>query len=188
MRSYLVLATILAILSQTVVANDEIACHIDTDCPEHPYTNCENSVCIHKGVLPVHIGEIYGILVLTILIALANVGGVGGGGLIIPVIMAFFKFTTKEAIALSGFTIFTGSVARFIYGYKSRHPEKDATVIDYGIIIVMMPLVLVGSFIGVFVNIMLPPILLSFFLTIILILLTTQSLKKGMQIYRKETI
>ena len=127
-------------------------------------------------------------LVLTVLIALANVGGIGGGGLIIPIIMAFFSFSTKEAIAISGFTIFTGSVARYIYAYNQRHPEKDATMIDYGIVIVMMPLVLVGSFVGVLVNIMLPPVLLSLFLTIILILLTAQSLKKGVQIYKKETI
>ena len=129
-----------------------------------------------------------GLLVLTVLIALANVGGIGGGGLIIPIIMAFFSFSTKEAIAISGFTIFTGSVARYIYAYNQRHPEKDATMIDYGIVIVMMPLVLVGSFVGVLVNIMLPPVLLSLFLTIILILLTAQSLKKGVQIYKKETI
>ena len=52
-------------------------------------------------------------------------------------------------------------------------------MIDYGIVIVMMPLVLVGSFVGVLLNIMLPPILLSTILTIILMLLTVQSYFKG---------
>lgn len=60
-------------------------------------------------------------------------------------------------------------------------------MIDYGIVIVMMPLVLVGSFVGVLVNIMLPPILLSSILTVILLLLTAQSFFKGRQIYKKET-
>lgn len=60
-------------------------------------------------------------------------------------------------------------------------------MIDYGIVIVMMPLVLMGSFLGVLVNIMLPPILLSSFLTVILLMLTSQSLFKGIQIYNKET-
>lgn len=45
-------------------------------------------------------------------------------------------------------------------------------MIDYGIVIVMMPLVLVGSFVGVLVNIILPPIILSSILTVILMLLT----------------
>ena len=60
-------------------------------------------------------------------------------------------------------------------------------MIDYGIVIVMMPLVLVGSFVGVLLNIMLPPILPSTILTIILMLLTVQSFFKGKQIYNKET-
>ena len=61
-------------------------------------------------------------------------------------------------------------------------------MIDYGIVIVMMPLVLVGSFVGVLVNIMLPPILLSIILTVILVALTAQSFIKGMQIYNKESL
>ena len=60
-------------------------------------------------------------------------------------------------------------------------------MIDYGIVIVMMPLVLVGSFVGVLLNIMLPPVLLSTILTIILMLLTVQSYFKGKQIYNRET-
>ena len=121
------------------------------------------------------------------MLALANVGGVGGGGLVIPIIMALFMFTTKEAIAISGFTILCGSVARFIMTINQVHPDKDATVIDYGIVIVMMPLVLCGSFIGVLVNLTLPGIILSAMLTIILIGLTMQSWNKANQIYAKET-
>ena len=61
-------------------------------------------------------------------------------------------------------------------------------MIDYNIVIVMMPLVLVGSFVGVLVNIILPPIILSAILTVILILLTAQSYYKARQIYNKETV
>ena len=152
--------------------DEKSICSKDKDCSHYPYEICSNKICEHKGILPIYNREIIGIIVLTVLVALANVGGVGGGGLIIPVIMGFFSFNTKQAIAISGFTIFTGSVARFLYSFNQRHPEKDATMIDYGIVIVMMPLVSIGSFVGVLINIMLPPILLSLFLTIILILLT----------------
>ena len=105
----------------------------------------------------------------------------------IPIIMALFMFTTKEAIAISGFTILCGAVARFIMTVNQKHPEKDATVIDYGIVIVMMPLVLVGSFVGVLVNLTLPGLVLSLMLTIILVALTLQSWYKAHQIYAKET-
>jgi len=73
-------------------SNKEITeCKIDTDCPNHPYLLCsDKKICVHKGIFPVSNSEFAGVIVLTILIALANVGGVGGGGLIIPVIMSLF--------------------------------------------------------------------------------------------------
>lgn len=100
--------------------------------------------------------------------------------------MALFMFTTKEAIAISGFTILMGSIARFITGTNARHPEKDAVIIDYGIVIVMMPLVLCGSFVGVLANFAMPPLLLCIMLTATLLGLTYQSWGKAWQIHRKE--
>lgn len=66
---------------------------------------------------------------------------------------------------------FVGSIVRYFYSVNTRHPEKQATHIDYGIVIVMLPLVVLGSFLGVLVNIMLPPIILSIMLTILLVIL-----------------
>ena len=92
-------------------------CKVSKDCQEYPFIVCEHRICVHKGIFPIYFNEFAGIIIMTFLLALANVGGIGGGGLIIPVTMALFTFTTKEAIALSGFTIFTGSVARFLYSW-----------------------------------------------------------------------
>jgi len=130
--------------------------------------------------------EFWGIIILTILLALSNVSGIGGGGIIIPVTMTCFQFSTKEAIALSGFMILAGALARFLYNYNDLHPEKNAVIIDYNLVIVMLPLVLVGSFMGVVINIMMPGIILSGCLTIILITLALQSLFKANAIYAKE--
>ena len=68
----------------------------------------------HKDVFPIYPMEFAGILILPALLALSNVAGIGGGGLIIPLIMVLFQFSMKQAIALSGFTIFTGALVRFI--------------------------------------------------------------------------
>lgn len=66
--------------------------------------------------------EVLGIFVLTSLTVLANVGGIGGGGIIIPVTMTMFGFSTKEAIALSSALILAGSLARFAMQVNERHP------------------------------------------------------------------
>lgn len=111
-------------------------------------------------------------LVLPTLLGMANVGGITGGGLTVPLIMTFWGFNTKEAIAISGFQSFVGALVRYLYSRNTKHPEKNSTHIDYGLVIVMLPLILVGSFVGVLFNLMLPPIILSFILTILLLTLT----------------
>ena len=103
---------------------------------------------------------------------MANVGGVGGGGLIIPFLMTFWGFTTKESIAISNMTIAVGAIIRFFMSLKQQHPDKPATNIDYGIVIVMMPLVLTGTIIGVLVNVIVSSLTLAIILTALLLFLT----------------
>jgi uncharacterized membrane protein YfcA len=104
-------------------------------------------------MMPIEIG---GTFVLTLLMALAVMSGIGGGGIIVPLLMVFFKLETKRAIAVSGFTILVGSIARFAMTYKARHPKKDATCIEYSVTNVMLPVVLIGSVAGVFFNVIFP--------------------------------
>lgn len=85
-----------------------------------------------------------------------------------PLTITFFGFSTKEAIAISGFSILTGSIGRYLFNINNRHPEKDATEIDYGVAALMLPTVLVGSFIGVFINIMFPALVLQAILFLLL--------------------
>ena len=90
--------------------------------------------------------------------ALAVMSGIGGGGIIVPLLMVFYKLSTKEAIAVSGFTILTGSICRFVITLNQRHPDKDAPCIEYGLSNVMLPTVLIGSVAGVFFNLLMPAI------------------------------
>jgi len=112
-------------------------------------------------------------MILPVLLGMANVGGIGGGGIIIPCLMTAWGFETKQAIAISNITIFVGAVLRFACTYGQKHPEKpDSVGLDYGIAIVMMPLVLVGSFSGVLINLWLPDVILGIILSLLLVFLT----------------
>jgi uncharacterized membrane protein YfcA len=95
-----------------------------------------------------------------IFMALAVMAGIGGGGVVVPMLMVFYHLQTKNAMAVSGFTILIGSIGRYFITIKQRHPEKDATCIDYGLSNVMLPTVLIGSITGVFFNLLLPPLIL----------------------------
>lgn len=130
--------------------------------------------------------EIVGIVVLSILMMLCTLAGIGGGGVVVPLLSVFFTFEFKEATAISGFSILFCSIVRFIYNFKQMHPEKKAVAIDYGLAVVMLPTVMMGSYIGVIMNAMLPPLILQVCLTLLLGFLTVQSTLKARDIFKKE--
>ncbi len=130
--------------------------------------------------------EIIGIVVLSILMMLCTLAGIGGGGVVVPLLSVFFTFDFKEAAAISGFSILMCSMVRFVYNFKQMHPEKKAVSIDYGLAIVMLPTVMMGSYIGVIMNAMLPDLILQICLTLLLVFLTVQSSMKAREIFKKE--
>ena len=117
-------------------------------------------MCQHKDVFPILGMEFIGLFLLIVIMSLSTMAGIGGGGIVIPFCMTFFGFTTKASIALSGFTILTCSVTRYVFSLHEKHPEKDGVIIDYGLASIMLPVVMMGSMIGVLINIMFPSLLL----------------------------
>lgn len=68
-------------------------------------------ICDHKKVFPPTGLEIGGWIVFAIFKTLSNIAGVGGGGVSTPLAMAFFHLQTKQAVAVSSFTIFITTLA-----------------------------------------------------------------------------
>lgn len=94
-----------------------------TDCFNYKFETCTNNICLHKNVIPPNALEIGGIILLPLLLGFANNGGVGGGGLIIPVCIAMFGFNIIQAIALSNFVICVGAIVRFLgFSVYQQHP------------------------------------------------------------------
>lgn len=134
-----------------------------------------------------HYKEVEGTIILTLLMTLAVISGIGGGGIIVSLLMVYYKLSIHESIAVSGLTIFLGSLARFIMTINNRHPEKDATLVDYSLANIMLPCVMAGSLIGVFFNLTFPPLVLQICLSIVLSFLAIMSGRKALDIYNKES-
>lgn len=164
-------------------------CNADFDCSKDGWRFCDQTTkqCVHKTLYPLKPVEIGGTLVLALMIALAVISGIGGGGIVVPLLMMFYHMSTKTAVAVSGFTIFLGSIVRFGTTMKQRHPDKDATSIDYSISNLMLPNVLLGSISGVFLNELLPELVLQICLFIVLSFLTWAAYGTSVKIYNKET-
>ena len=87
------------------------------DCSAYPFEICdgETKYCVHKGVFPLEVSEIICYLLIPLLLAIASIGGIGGGIILIPLLVGFFKFRTKEAIPITSSLVFLSATIRFCF-------------------------------------------------------------------------
>lgn len=138
--------------------------------------------------MPPELKEFAGLATFAFIMALCTVAGIGGGGIAVSLIIAFFHFTTKPAVAISSFTILICTTMRFVYNFKSKHPEKPSMILlDYSLASVMMPTTLAGSQFGSFFFIIFPSLYIQVLLTLLLGLLGWQSARKAMELHAKES-
>jgi hypothetical protein len=139
-------------------------------------------------VFPIIGSEFIGLFLLIVVTTISTVGGIGGGSIVIPFCMTFFGFSTKAALAISNFSIFSCSLMRYLFQMNQRHPDKNAVLIDYGLATIMLPTVMMGSMIGVLGNIILPSLILQICLTLLLVVMTFKAGLKGYEIFKKENV
>jgi uncharacterized membrane protein YfcA len=88
------------------------------------------------------------------------------------------NFDAHEAIPISKLMIFTGALTSFIMSLNAKHPSRNTIAIDYNIVLILIPLVLFGTMIGVTLNKVTPPILILIGLTAILIINSYKTITK----------
>jgi len=153
------------------------------------YEHCspEYNIWQHKYVLPITPTELIGAFTLLATIALCNAAGIGGGELVVAILIVFFQFSTKSSAVLSNVCIFIASFCRFVMNLKQKNPERNATSVDYDIVTLMLPVVLLGTFIGVQLNIIIPNTILLVILTLLLVFLSVKTSLKARQMFTEET-
>lgn len=131
--------------------------------------------------------EIIGSIVLMVVIGMAAASGIGGGGLVMPIVIIFYGFFPPDAVSLSNFSILTAAVLRFVMNFNQKHPErKERTSIDYDTVLCLMPMVLLGSMVGVLLNHILPSIVVIVGLTVILLYMSYKTTKRYFTVVKKE--
>ncbi|KAL7472077.1 hypothetical protein ACHAXS_012385 [Conticribra weissflogii] len=114
-------------------------------------------------------------------------GGIGGGGVLVPIYILVMGFSPKHAIPLANITVFGGAVANTLLNVKKRHPLADRPLVDWDLILVMEPLTIAGALIGAFLNKLLPEALLVVSLVALLSFTAYTTLKKAIRMYKAET-
>ena len=91
-----------------------------------------------------------GVLLISLMNGLANAGGVGGGDILIPFMMIFFQLSIPECVPVANALAFISTLTRFIVNRKQRHPYRPwRVIIDYEVTALSMPIVSLGTMIGV---------------------------------------
>ncbi|PON76505.1 Transmembrane protein TauE-like [Parasponia andersonii] len=91
------------------------------------------------------IGTIFG----AIGAAFGSIGGIGGGGFFVPMLRLIIGFDPKSATAMSKCMIMGAAISTVYYNLKRRHPTLDIPIMDYDLLLLIQPMVMLGISIGV---------------------------------------
>ncbi|KAL3917366.1 MAG: hypothetical protein SGILL_004746 [Bacillariaceae sp.] len=141
----------------------------------------------HSSLFPLSAADRLGFSLAILGLMVAAGGGIGGGGILVPIYILVMGFSPKHAIPLSNITILGGAIANMILNVQKRHPFADRPLVDWDLILVMEPLTIAGALLGAFLNKILPEVFLTIMLVALLTFTAYNSLKKAIKMYKAES-
>ncbi|XP_027081741.1 sulfite exporter TauE/SafE family protein 3 isoform X1 [Coffea arabica] len=120
--------------------------------------------------------------------AFGSVGGVGGGGIFVPMLSLIIGFDPKSSTAISKCMIMGASISTVYYNLKLRHPTIDMPIIDYDLAVLIQPMLMLGISIGVAFNVIFADWMVTVLLIILFIGTSTKAFLRGVETWKKETI
>ncbi|KAK5783024.1 hypothetical protein E1A91_A11G051200v1 [Gossypium mustelinum] len=120
--------------------------------------------------------------------ALGSVGGVGGGGIFVPMLTLIIGFDPKSSTAISKCMIMGAAGSTVYYNLRLRHPTLEMPLIDYDLALLFQPMLMLGISIGVTLNIMFADWMVTVLLILLFIGTSTKALFKGVDTWKKETV
>uniref|UniRef100_A0A5B6Z917 Sulfite exporter TauE/SafE family protein 4 n=1 Tax=Davidia involucrata TaxID=16924 RepID=A0A5B6Z917_DAVIN len=120
--------------------------------------------------------------------AFGTVGGVGGGGIFVPMLTLIVGFDTKSAAALSKCMIMGASASSVWYNLRVPHPCREVPIIDYDLALLFQPMLMLGITIGVALSVVFPYWLITVLIIILFLGTSSRSLFKAIEMWKEETI
>ncbi|XP_065866532.1 sulfite exporter TauE/SafE family protein 3-like [Euphorbia lathyris] len=120
--------------------------------------------------------------------AFGSAGGVGGGGIFVPMLKLIIGFDSKSSIAISKCMVTGAAAGTVYYNLNQRHPTLDLPLIDYDLALFFQPMLVLGVTIGVTFNVIFADWMITVLLIIIFLLMSSKAFLKGIKTWNKETI
>lgn len=127
-------------------------------------------------------------LLVALVVTISAAGGIGGGGVLVPVLMLSEELGPHGAIPLSKLTIFGNAVCQLALNWRKSHAMRpERPLIDYDTTLMLEPPTLLGTVIGVLLNRMTPKWLIALLLLAFLTITTWRTSSKAFKLYGKES-
>ncbi|KAK8542093.1 hypothetical protein V6N13_137341 [Hibiscus sabdariffa] len=120
--------------------------------------------------------------------ACGTVGGVGGGGIFVPMLTLIVGFDTKSAAAISKCMIMGASASSVWYNLRVPHPTKEVPIIDYDLALLFQPMLMLGITVGVALSVVFPYWLITVLIIILFIGTSSRSFYRGIEMWKEETL
>lgn len=120
--------------------------------------------------------------------AFGTVGGVGGGGIFVPMLTLIVGFDTKSAAALSKCMIMGASASSVWYNLRVRHPCREVPILDYDLALLFQPMLMLGITIGVALSVVFPYWLITVLIIILFLGTSSRSFFTATKMWKEETI
>mmetsp|Transcript_134448 Transcript_134448/g.287641 ORF Transcript_134448/g.287641 Transcript_134448/m.287641 type:complete len:517 (-) Transcript_134448:74-1624(-) len=120
---------------------------------------------------------------------LCSAGGIGGGGIYVTVMMVTGELGVGDAVPLSKAVVFFGSISSLVLNLRKIVATKDQkapSLIDFNICRIVVPSALIGTYLGVALNRILPNYIILLMLCAILVFMTIMVARETHRQYKKE--
>lgn len=143
--------------------------------------------CIEHSLFP-FTGNDAGLGVAVLIISfLASIGGVGGGGILIPLITLITDICLERTIPLVVMMVFSNAVTRSLVFFRRRYPSMPTRyLINYDILLIMLPFSSNFSVFGLLLNVSMPVLVTTIFLILVMIVMLCIVVNKGIFLLKEE--
>ncbi|RDY05317.1 Sulfite exporter TauE/SafE family protein 2, partial [Mucuna pruriens] len=120
--------------------------------------------------------------------SISSAGGIGGGGLFIPILSIVAGLDLKTASSLSAFMVTGGSIANVMCNMCTTSSKLGGkSLIDYDIALSSEPCMLLGVSLGVICNLVFPEWLITVLFALFLAWCTSKTCKSGLLFWKAES-
>ena len=131
--------------------------------------------------------EIVGYVLIFSIILTSSMSGLSGGYMTVLILYLIFKFESRKTLGYAAFFNFISSSVNFSYYYFRKNPvKKYKTLVDYEMVLIMIPLSIIGVMIGDIVYVVFPMFVVAAIIAIVWTTFAIDIFIRAVKMYRME--